>query len=323
MGKACSRRANGLAKKAMNIALMFSGQGAHKVGMGKELYENSPIARDIYDRADEILGWKLSEFSFEGPEEMLTKTGICQPALFTHGYAVFQLLNEKGHLEGAQIAMGLSLGEITAFAVSEVFDFETGLRIVAERGRLMQEACDSSDGSMAAVIGVDRETVAAFCQEHDVEMANLNCPGQIVISGESAKIAAAVEDGKAKGFRRVMPLNVAGAYHSRLMQPAVEPFREFLSGISFSEPKYKVFSTTTGEEIHGADAIRESILKAVVSPVYWEDCMAAAAKDGTDKFYELGVNGILKGQLRRVDKDLECSSYETWEDIVSVAVECG
>jgi len=187
----------------------------------------------------------------------------------------------------------------------------------------MQEACDSSDGSMAAVIGVDRETVAKFCQEHDVEMANLNCPGQIVISGESAKIAAAVEDGKAKGFRRVMPLNVAGAYHSRLMQPAVEPFRKFLSGITFNEPKYKVFSTTTGEAIHGPEAIRESILKAMFSPVYWEDCMAAAANDGADKFYELGVNGILKGQLRRLDKDLDCSSYETWEDIASVAVECG
>ncbi|HCR30708.1 MAG TPA: [acyl-carrier-protein] S-malonyltransferase [Opitutae bacterium] len=307
----------------MNIALMFSGQGAHKVSMGKDLYENGPIARDIYDRSDEILGWKLSEFSFEGPEEMLTKTGICQPALFTHGYAVYQLLNDRGYLEDAQVAMGLSLGEITAFAVSEVFDFETGLRIVAERGRLMQEACDSSDGSMAAVIGVDRETVAAFCQEHGVEMANLNCPGQIVISGESEKIAAAVEDGKAKGFRRVMPLNVAGAYHSRLMQPAVEPFREFLSGIEFNEPKYKVFSTTTGEEVSSPEAILESILKAVVSPVYWEDCMVAAANDGVDKFYELGVNGILKGQLRRVDKDLECSSYETWEDISAVTVECG
>ena len=187
----------------------------------------------------------------------------------------------------------------------------------------MQEACDSSDGSMAAVIGVDREAVAAFCREHDVEMANLNCPGQIVISGESAKIAAAVEDGKAKGFQRVIPLNVAGAYHSRLMQPAVEPFREFLSGIAFNEPKYKVLSTTTGEEIHGSEAIRESILKAVVSPVFWEDCMVAAAKEGADKFYELGVNGILKGQLRRLDKDLECASYETCEDIASVAVECG
>ena len=312
-----------MANKAMNIALMFSGQGAHKVGMGKDLCESSPIARDIYDRADEILGWKLSDFSFEGPEEILTKTGVCQPALFTHGYLVYRLLNEKGYLEDARIAMGLSLGEITAFAVADVFDFETGLRIVAERGRLMQEACDSSDGSMAAVIGVDRETVAKFCQEHDVEMANLNCPGQIVISGESAKIAAAVEDAKAKGFRRVMPLNVAGAYHSRLMQPAVEPFRKFLSGITFNEPKYKVFSTTTGEAIHESEAIRESILKAMFSTVYWEDCMAAAANDGALKFYELGVNGILIGQLWRLDKDLDSSSYETWEDIATLAGDCG
>ena len=169
-------------------------------------------------------------------------------------------LEREGPFGGCPDCYGLELGEITAFAVSDVFDFETGLRIVAERGRLMQEACDSSDGSIAAVIGVDRETVAKFCQEHDVEMANLNCPGQIVISGESAKIAAAVEDGKAKGFRRVMPLNVAGAYHSRLMQPAVEPFGSFYPESRSTSP-YKVLSTTTGEAIHSPEAIRESIPK--------------------------------------------------------------
>ncbi len=302
----------------MNIALMFSGQGAHKVGMGKDLYENSPIAREIYDRADQLLGWKLTELSFEGPEDMLTKTGICQPALFTHGYVVYKLLQEKGHLRDATIAMGLSLGEVTALAAAEVYDFDTGLRIVAERGRLMQEACETSDGSMAAIIGVDRETVAAFCEENDVEMANLNCPGQIVISGETAKIEAAVEAGKINGFRRIMMLNVAGAYHSRLMRPAFEPFKDFLADIDLAEPKHTVFSTTTGSKISNPEDIRKALVAALVSPVYWEDCMVAAAADGADMFYELGVNGILRGQLKRTSKDLDSANFETWKDVEAI-----
>lgn len=299
----------------MKTALMFSGQGAHKVGMGKDLYENSSLARDLFDRADALLGWKLSEYSFEGPEEKLTETKVCQPALFLHGYTVFKLMQERGAIDDAAVAMGLSLGEVTALAAAGVYDFETGLKIVAERGRLMQESCESSDGSMAAIIGVDRETVAAFCADHDVEMANLNCPGQIVISGESTKIAAAVEAGKERGFRRMMSLNVAGAYHSRLMRPAYEPFKHFLADIPLNVPEYTVYSTSTGKTISEPDEIRKALVSALVSPVYWEDCMVAAAADGADLFYELGVNGILKGQLRRTNKDLASESFETWADI--------
>jgi len=306
----------------MKIALMFSGQGAHKVGMGKDLYENSPLARDLFDRADAILGWKLSEVCFEGPEEALTKTEVCQPALFLHGYVVFKLMQESGAINDAAVVMGLSLGEVTALAAAGVYDFETGLEIVAERGRLMQKACESSNGSMAAIIGVDRETVAAFCDEQDVEMANLNCPGQIVISGDSAKIAKAVEVGKERGFRRVMPLKVAGAYHSRLMRPAYAPFEAFLADIPLNRPQYTVYSTTTGKTISDPDDIRKSLLSALVSPVYWEDCMVAAAADGADLFYELGVNGVLKGQLRRTNKNLACESFETWADVKGVEVGC-
>lgn len=302
----------------MKTALMFSGQGAHKVGMGKDLYENSSLARDLFDRADALLGWKLSEYSFEGPEEKLTETKVCQPALFLHGYTVFKLMQERGAIDDAAVAMGLSLGEVTALAAAGVYDFETGLKIVAERGRLMQESCESSDGSMAAIIGVDRETVAAFCTEHDVEIANLNCPGQIVISGESTKIAAAVEAGKKRGFRRMMPLNVAGAYHSRLMRPAYEPFKYFLADIPLNVPEYTVYSTSTGKTISEPEEIRKALVSALVSPVYWEDCMVAAAADGVDLFYELGVNGILKGQLRRTNKDFASESFETWADIEGV-----
>ncbi len=299
----------------MKIALMFSGQGAQKVGMGKDLRERSPLARSLYEQADAILGYGLSDLSFEGPQEALTETKVCQPALFVHGYVVYRLLQEKGALTDASFAMGLSLGEVTAMTVADVFDFETGLRVVAERARLMQEACETSDGSMAAVIGGERDAVAAFCQEMDVQMANLNCPGQIVISGESAKIAAAVEAGKDRGFRRVMQLEVAGAYHSRLMEPAREGFANYLAGIEFKRPSMTVFTNTTGKEVSDPDQIRAALVKQVVSPVLWEDCLRSAAAAGADMFYELGVGGVLKGQVKRTDRNWANASFETWDDV--------
>lgn len=301
----------------MKVALMFSGQGAQKVGMGKDLYENSEIARSLYERADAVLGWSLSEVSFSGPAERLTETKVCQPALFAHGLAVYEIMKAKGLLGEASVAMGLSLGEVTAMTAAGVFDFETGLKVVAERGRLMQEACERSNGSMAAVIGVEREVVAAFCEEMGVQMANLNCPGQVVISGEADKIAAAVEAGKERGFRRVMPLNVAGAYHSRLMEPAREAFAAYLAAVEFKAPQLTVLSNTTGREVSEPGAIRDALVKQVVSPVLWEDCMANAAATGVDLFWELGVGGVLKGQLKRANKDWAGVSFETWADVAA------
>lgn len=301
----------------MTTALMFSGQGAQKVGMGKDLYENSEIARALYDKADEILGWKITELSFEGPQEALTETKVCQVALFVHGYAVFEILKSQGKLDDVKVAMGLSLGEVTAYTAAGVFDFETGLRVVAERARLMQEACEATNGSMAAVIGVEREVVASFCEEMGVEMANLNCPGQIVISGEAAKIEAAVAAGKERGFRRVMPLDVAGAYHSRLMMPARDGFASFLAGIEFKAPQYTVFTNTTGKEVSEPNDLREALVKQVVSSVLWEDCMVNAAEGGVDLFWELGVGGVLKGQVKRTNKDWANAAFETWADLQS------
>lgn len=284
--------------------------------MGRDLYDNNEIARSLYDRADEVLGWKLSEISFNGPDETLTETKVCQPALFVHGMAVFQIMQGMGALSGSNVAMGLSLGEVTAMTAAGVFDFEAGLKVVAERGRLMQEACEQTNGSMAAVIGVERDVVSAFCEEMGVQMANLNCPGQIVISGEADKIAAAVEEGKRRGFRRVMPLNVAGAYHSRLMEPARAAFADYLAGIEFKAPQMTVFTNTTGSVVSEPTAIRDALVKQVVSPVLWEDCMVNAAAAGVDMFYELGVGGVLRGQLKRTNKDWASASFDTWADVV-------
>lgn len=299
----------------MTTALMFSGQGAQKVGMGKDLYENSEIARALYDKADEILGWKITDLSFEGPQEALTETKVCQVALFVHGYAVYEIMKSQGKFEDVKVAMGLSLGEVTAMTAAGVFDFETGLKVVAERARLMQEACEATDGSMAAIIGVERDVVAEFCKEMDVEMANLNCPGQIVISGEASKIEAAVLAGKERGFRRVMPLDVAGAYHSRLMMPARDGFAEYLSKVAFKAPQVTVFTNTTGKEVSEPVDLREALVKQVVSSVLWEDCLVNAAASGVDLFWELGVGGVLKGQVKRTNRAWANAAFETMLDL--------
>jgi [acyl-carrier-protein] S-malonyltransferase len=300
----------------MAIALLFSGQGAQKVGMGRTLYEAYPSVAALYARAGEILGWDLSRICFEGPEEALTETKVCQPALFVHGYAIQAVLREEGRLVGMNFALGLSLGEVTALAAANVFDFETGLRVVAERGRLMQEACEATKGGMASVIGEERAKVAELCKEFDIEMANLNCPGQIVISGEKSRIDAAVAASKERGFRRVIPLNVAGAYHSRLMEPARARFEAFLAGIEFRRPQVTVLTNTTGRTVSEPAAIREALVRQVVSPVLWEDCMREAARLGATCFIECGPGGVLAGLARRTERDWTVKSLSEAADLV-------
>ncbi len=207
-----------------------------------------------------MLGWDLAAVSFGGPEPELTRTGVCQPALFVHGFAVLSALREKGLPGGIDLALGLSLGEVTACAAAGVFDFTTGLRIVAERGRLMQGACESSEGAMAAVIGEPREAVLALCREFDVEAANFNAPGQIIISGERARIAAAVAAAKGRGMGKVIPLNVAGAFHSRLMEPARVAFEAFLGAIPFARPRFPIYSNTTGRGVSEPAAIKAALV---------------------------------------------------------------
>lgn len=300
----------------MSKGILFSGQGAQKVGMGKSLAESSERARELYNTADSVLGWKLSNISFTGPEEKLTETAVCQPALYVHGFVVYTLLKEAGKLEDVSLAAGLSLGELTALAAADSFSFEDGLRVVAERGRLMQEACDATDGAMASMIGGDRESVEALCAEHDVDLANLNSPGQIVISGESAKVAKAVEAAKESGkFKMVVPLKVAGAYHSRLMEPARTQFAEFLEQVDIREPQLTVLSNTTGKPVTSPDEIRTALAKQVVSSVLWEDCMRGAAARGVTEFVECGVGGVLAGLARRTDRSWKVTPVAEYADL--------
>jgi [acyl-carrier-protein] S-malonyltransferase len=301
----------------MPQALLFAGQGAQQVGMGRSLYENSARARALYDEADRVLGWSLTKVSFEGPEAELTLTRVCQPALFVHGMALHAILQEQGRLGDVQFALGLSLGEITALTAAGAFDFATGLRVVAERGQLMQRACEQTSGTMASIIGEEREKIAALCAEFEVEMANLNCPGQIVISGEKARILAAVAAAKERGMRKVIQLNVAGAYHSRLMEPARDAFAAFLATIPLARPNLTVFSNTTGRPVTAPDETRAALVRQVVSPVLWEDCMRSAAAAGAGQFLELGPGAVLAGLARRTNRAWPVRSFAQFADLAA------
>lgn len=283
--------------------------------MGKSLYDGSAAARALYDEANGILGWDLKKICFEGPETELTQTKVCQPALFVHGLAVVAALREAGKLPEVKFALGLSLGEVTALTAAGVFDFATGLKVVAERGRLMQLACEQSVGGMAAIIGEERAKVAELCREFAIEAANFNAPGQIIVSGDKAKVAALVAAAKDRGVKRIMPLNVAGAYHSRLMEPARVEFARYLAGVAFARPKFTVFSNTTGQIVAEPDAIRTALVKQVVSSVLWEDCMRNCAAAGASEFWECGPGAVLAGLARRTEKAWSVKSFAEFNEL--------
>jgi [acyl-carrier-protein] S-malonyltransferase len=247
---------------------------------------------------------------------VLTETRVCQPALYVQGYAIAQILRERGKLNNLKACLGLSLGELTAYAVAGVWDFETGLQVVAERGRLMQLACDQTKGGMAAVIGGTREDIAKLCAAFDVDAANFNCPGQVVISGDAEKVTQAVGRAKEFGpFKLVKPLVVAGAYHSRLMEPARKAFEAYLQGIDFNRPQVTVYSNTTGGALSEPAALREALVKQVVSSVLWEDDCKAAAATGVTQFYECGPGGVLAGMMKRSAPEAPVASLSEFADI--------
>lgn len=285
--------------------------------MGKSLYENSAAARALYDEANRVLGWDLTRVSFEGPETELTQTKVCQPALFVHGLALLAALKEQGKLPPIDYALGLSLGEITALTAAGVFDFGTGLRVVAERGRLMQVACEQTTGGMAAIVGEEREKVLELCREFEIQAANFNAPGQIIVSGEKAKVEAAVAAAKARGIRKAVALNVAGAYHSPLMEPARAAFATYLSSVSFAAPAFTVFTNTTGQAVRAPEEIRAAIVKQVVSSVLWEDCMRNAVAAGATEMWELGPGGVLAGLARRTNKEWSVKTFAEFSDLAA------
>src|SRR5881409_4498096 len=289
-------------------ALLFAGQGAQTVGMGRNLAEQFPVAADLFREADEILGRKLSDIAWNGPIEELTKTLNCQPALYVHGLACLAALREIGGNFPVGGAAGLSLGEITAHAAAGTFDFATGLKLVQLRAQFMEEACAATLGGMAAMIGGMENDVRRLAADEDVDVANINAPGQIVISGELAKAEAAVGVAKEYGIRRATMLNVAGAYHSRLMESAYEKLGAALLEVQMQVPQFPVISNVTGEEADTLPEIRRTLQEQVTATVRWYDCMQRMLARGCEVFIELGPGNVLAGLLLRAQKDLTVMS---------------
>ena len=283
-------------------ALLFAGQGAQVVGMGKDLSERFPSAKAWFDRANAALGYDLARVCFNGPEADLTKTENAQPGIFLVSWVAFQLLKEQVPQLKFDATAGLSLGEFTALTAADALSFEDGLRVVRQRGRFMQEACDVTRGGMAAIIGLDEGPTREACAEAGVVLANLNCPGQLVISGEAEKIVKACELAKAKGAKRALPLPVAGAYHSPLMASAQPKLGVELARATLLAPAVPVISNVTAQA-HGTPAeIAARLVEQVCASVRWEESMRALLAQGFTRFIELGPGTALGGFMKRIDK---------------------
>ena len=303
------------------VVILFSGQGAQSVGMGKDLVDTYPLAKQLFEQADAALGFSLSSVMFEGPDAELTKTSRCQPALYLHGLTCLEILKQELPQLEITAAAGLSLGEFTAHAAAGTFDFQTGLNVVAQRGQFMEEACDATEGSMAAMIGGDPEHVEALAQESDVDVANFNAPGQIVLSGTLSGIEEAVANAKAKGIKIAKKLDVAGAYHSRLMQSAQDKLATVLADTSMTQPAIPVVCNFEATEVSDAACIRTTLEKQVTGSVRWTESMQKLIADGHTTFLELGPGKVLAGLMKRIDKSVKVISVEDTQSLAAAIEE--
>ena len=290
------------------VALLFAGQGAQTVGMGRDVALEFRIAAQLWEQADATLERPISEIAWNGPIEELTKTSNAQRALYVDGLGLFAALRQLAPTFPVEAAAGLSLGEWTAHAAAGTFDYVTGLKLVEKRGQLMEAACEATAGAMAAMIGADEAAVRQLAADTDVDVANLNAPGQIVISGEAAKVELAVSLAREHGIRRATLLNVAGAYHSRLMNSAYLALGEALLQAEFQAPAFPVVSNVTGASADTLPEIRQSLQDQVTGTVRWGDCMEWLIDRGCDLFIELGPGGVLAGLAQRIRKGIEVIS---------------
>ena len=286
-------------------ALLFAGQGSQIPGMGRDFAERFPSAKKWFARADEVLGLDLSGVCFSGSEPELTRTENAQPGIYLVSWVAFQLLRERLPAFRFEAAAGLSLGEFTALAAAAVFSFEDGLNVVRDRGRFMQEACETTRGSMAAIIGLEESATREICLASGVELANLNCPGQLVISGEVEKIQAACEMAKLKGAKRALPLNVAGAYHSRLMASAQGRLEAALGRIPLQLPEVPVIANVTALPHAAPPDIHHRLVEQVTAPVRWEASVRYLIGQGINRFIEIGPGTALSGFTKRIDKNVQ------------------
>lgn len=295
----------------MSTAYLFPGQGSQFVGMGKDHYDSNPEFAKYADQANNILGIDLKKIMFEGPEETLKQTEYTQPAIFLHSVALFKTLDAK-----PDMVAGHSLGEFSALVACGAVSFEDALQIVRRRGQLMQEAGTQNPGTMAAIIGMDDEVVEQVCEEastatgKEVIAANYNCPGQLVISGYVEAVEKAVEIAKEKGARMAMLLPVSGAFHSSLMQPALDGLREQLENLDISKPNCPIYSNYTAEPTTDPEEIRSNLLDQLLNPVRWTQTLRNMLGSGADSFVEVGPGKVLQGLVKRTERSAEISGHQ-------------
>lgn len=294
----------------MKKAYVFPGQGAQYTGMGKDLYDTNPTAREMFDKADTILGFKISEIMFSGTDEELKQTRVTQPAIFLHSVALAATLGEEFRPD---MVAGHSLGELSALTAAGALTFEDGLRLVAARAEAMQKACEVRPSTMAAVIALADEKVEEVCAGIDgvVVAANYNCPGQVVISGEVESVQAACVALKEAGAKRALPLNVSGAFHSPMMEPARAELQAAIEATEFHQPICPVYQNVDAQPHSNPDEIKQNLIAQLTSPVRWTQSVERMVADGATSFEELGPGQVLQGLIKKINKEVEVSSKQS------------
>jgi [acyl-carrier-protein] S-malonyltransferase len=303
------------------LAYVFPGQGSQWVGMGRDLYQDFNAAKTVFDQADEALVFPLSRLCFDGPEDELRQTINAQPAIVTDSYACLEASREIGNLPPASFVAGHSLGEYTALVAAGVLDFVDAVYLSRERGRLMHEAGQITPGGMAAIIGLDEAPLAELCAEAGSKVANINCPGQIVISGAEDNLSQAVELAKSRGAHRAIPLQVSGAFHTPLMQPAVDGMAEIIAKMEFRDPTTPIIGNTTAQPLTTAAAVKEELLNQLCNCVQWQRSVEYMIAHGVATFIEIGPGKVLAGLIKRIDRGVKILNIGDAESARNITVD--
>jgi len=307
-------------KSKPKIAHVFPGQGSQSVGMGHKLYQSSPKAKEVFQEADEALQFSLSRLCFEGPEDELRQTINAQPAIMTVSIACLRAASEVNHTVSPSFVAGHSLGEYTALVAANVLGFADAIRLVRERGRLMQKAGEIKPGGMAAVIGLDEAVLREICRESGAEIANFNCSGQIVISGSKEALARAMELAKARDARRVIPLQVSGAFHSTLMQPTIEGLSQAIAQINFRTPEVPIVVNSTAQPVTTAEGVKEELLRQLCNCVQWQPSVEYMVGEGVSTFVEIGPGQVLSGLIKRISDKVQVLNMSDPESIKALSL---
>ena len=307
-------------KSKPKIAHVFPGQGSQSVGMGHKLYQSSPKAKEVFQEADEALRFSISRLCFEGPEDELRQTINAQPAIMTVSIACLRAASEVNHTVSPSFVAGHSLGEYTALVAANVLGFADAIRLVRERGRLMQKAGEIKPGGMAAVIGLDEAVLREICRESGAEIANFNCSGQIVISGSKEALARAMELAKARDARRVILLQVSGAFHSTLMQPTIEGLSQAIAQINFRTPEVPIVVNSTAQPVTTAEGVKEELLRQLCNCVQWQPSVEYMVGEGVSTFVEIGPGQVLSGLIKRISDKVQVLNMSDPESIKALGL---